>query len=74
MISRKILTICLYITFCLSIFVFQPAVMFDNDGNIKCFEYDTEDNNNSLLSIVVLLPFIALLCYFAILLLELICT
>ncbi len=48
--------------------------MFDNDGNIKCFEYDTEDNNNSLLSIVVLLPFIALLCYFAILLLELICT
>lgn len=74
MISRKILTICLYITIVLSIFIFQPAAIFNDDGTLKCFDHNTSENNTSLLSVVVLMPFVAILCYFIIILIELICT
>ena len=47
-------------------------MMFDAEGNIKHFDYDTSVNNVSLLSMEVILPIIALLCYFIVIIFELI--
>ena len=47
-------------------------MMFGNDGNIINFDYDTELISSSLMSIEVILPVIAIICYFLVIILELI--
>lgn len=49
-------------------------MIFDDDGNMKIFDYDTSNNDSSLLSFTVLLPFIAILCYFIITVIEMVIT
>lgn len=71
MYSRKYLSIFLYITIIIFIFIFKPKNMFDKDGNIKHFDYDN-DIGSSLLSIEIVLPILAILCYFITIILELI--
>jgi len=72
MFSRITITVILYMTVLLLIFFYKPAMMFDAEGNIKHFDYDTSVNNVSLLSMEVILPIIALLCYFIVIIFELI--
>ena len=72
MFSRITITVLIYITILLLIFYYKPAMMFGNDGNIKNFDYDTELISSSLMSIEVILPVIAIICYFLVIILELI--
>lgn len=54
------------------IFMFKPSMMFDINGKIKHFDFDTTSSTSSLLSIETVLPVVALLCYFIVLIMELI--
>lgn len=74
MISRKIIALSLYITIISILFIVKPAMIFDDDGNMKGFDYDTSNNDSSLLSFTILLPFIAILCYFIITVIEMVIT
>ena len=71
MFSRITITILIYITTIMLLFLFKPSMMFDLNGNIKQFDYDTTISS-SLLSIEVLLPIIAIICYFIVIALEII--
>jgi hypothetical protein len=49
----------------------------DKDGNIKCFGINTNDNNiqtNTILPLILFVPFIAILSYLIILIIEMIYT
>ena len=72
MFSRITITILIYIIVLLLLFYYKPAMMFSNEGNIKNFDYDTELISSSLMSIEVILPIIAVMCYFLVIILELI--
>ena len=51
--------ILLYILILLLIFLIKPSCMFDVHGNIKTY------NSKSLLTLDIIYPIIALLCYYA---------
>lgn len=72
MYSRKYIIILIYIILVLTIFLFKPAMMFDNDGNIKHFGYNNETNLTSLLSIEIVLPLLIIISYILYLVLQLI--
>lgn len=72
MFSRITMTILIYISVLLLIFYYKPAMMFDAEGNIKHFDYDTTITSVSLLSIETMLPIIAIICYFVVIICELI--
>lgn len=71
MFSRLFLTIILYITIVVAIFVLKPSMMFDLNGNMKHFD-NVNKCDTSLLTVEIVLPFLALLCYFIILIFEMI--
>jgi hypothetical protein len=50
--------ILLYIFILLLIFLFKPSVMFDIHGTIKTY------TPHSLLTLDIIYPFLALLCYY----------
>ena len=64
--------ILLYVICLFTIFLFKPAMMFDEKGNIKHFSYDESDTKASLMNIEIVLCILAILCYFAILAVEII--
>lgn len=72
MIHRIYLILVLYVICVLLLFVFKPAMLFDASGNLKHFNYDERDTKASLMNIEVVLFILAILCYFAVLVLELI--
>lgn len=72
MISRIYLAILLYIAVLLLIFLIKPAMMFDQEGNIKHFNYDASDTSASLLNVEVVMTMLAILCYFVIIAMELV--
>jgi hypothetical protein len=77
MLSRKIITLLIYIILLAIIFAIQPNLFFDKDGNIKCFGFDinnSDDNSNTILPLILFVPFIALLSYLIILVIEIIYT
>lgn len=53
-----LLTILLYILIILLLFLLKPSIMFDMYGNIKTY------NSKSLMTLDIIYPFIALLCYY----------
>jgi hypothetical protein len=71
MFSRKIITIILFITILLLIWLLQPSLMFNKDGTIKNFGH-TDDK--SLITIFIAIPIIAMVSYILVLSLELIYT
>jgi hypothetical protein len=71
MFSRLFLTILLYITLVFLIFIIKPSMMFDANGNLKHYDYNNT-SETSLLTIEIVLPFLALLCYFIIIILEMV--
>jgi hypothetical protein len=79
MLSRKIITLLIYIILLAVLFAIQPNLFFDKEGNIKCFGihsnniYDTTDAN-TILPLILFVPFIAILSYLIILIIEMIYT
>lgn len=71
MFLRKIVTIILFVIILLLIFFFKPSLMFNKDGTIKNFGYTDEE---SVITIFIAIPIIAIICYIIVLSLELIYT
>jgi len=62
MFSKIIIALILYIILLLLLFMFKPSIMFDINGKIKHY-----DVNDSLLTLEIVAPILALLCYFIVL-------
>ena len=69
--SRIYISILFFTIILLTLFLFKPSLMFDASGSLKKFDYENH-SVNSLFSLEIIIPFIAILCYFITLLLELI--
>jgi hypothetical protein len=79
MLSRKIITLLIYIILLAVLFAIQPSLFFDKDGNIKCFGINSSDDGssgtaNTILPLILFVPFIAILSYLIILVIEMIYT
>jgi hypothetical protein len=80
MLSRKIITLLIYIILLAVLFAIQPSLFFDKDGNIKCFGINSNDGSaggstaNTILPLILFVPFIAILSYLIILVIEMIYT
>jgi hypothetical protein len=78
MLSRKIITLLIYIILLAVLFAIQPKLFFDNEGNMKCFGFDTNNGEageaNTILPLILFVPFIAILSYLIILIIEMIYT
>jgi len=81
MLSRKIITLLIYIILLAVLFAIQPNLFFDNDGNMKCFGINSNNVNdndtthaNTFLPLILFVPFLALLSYLIILIIEMIYT
>jgi hypothetical protein len=58
------ITILVYILIILLLFLLKPSIMFDMHGNIKTY------NSKSLMTLDLMYPLIALLCYFFVLVIK----
>jgi hypothetical protein len=58
------ITILLYILILLLLFLLKPSIMFDMHGNIKTY------NSKSLMTLDLIYPLIALLCYYFVLVIK----
>jgi len=58
------ITILLYILILLLLFLLKPSIMFDMHGNIKTY------NPKSLMTLDLIYPLIALLCYYFVLVIK----
>ena len=88
MLSRKIITLLIYIILLAVLFAIQPSLFFDKDGNIKCFGINSNEDAsgatngaatngavaNTILPLILFVPFIAILSYLIILVIEMIYT
>jgi hypothetical protein len=86
MLSRKIITLLIYIILLAVLFAIQPSLFFDKDGNIKCFGINSNEDGaaasaasaasatNTILPLILFVPFIAILSYLIILVIEMIYT
>jgi hypothetical protein len=72
MFSRKIITVLLFITILLLIYIIQPYFIFNKDGTYKNFGYN--DKEQSLITVFVVIPIIAIISFIIVLSLELIYT
>tara|TARA_B110001450_G_scaffold75701_1_gene72077 strand:+ start:1669 stop:1890 length:222 start_codon:yes stop_codon:yes gene_type:complete len=71
MFSRRIITLVIYLIIVAIIFIAQPYIMFDGDGNMKQFGYKI-DNETTIMPVMLLLPLLALVLYLTVLMIELI--
>jgi len=71
MFSRRIITLVIYLIIVAIIFITQPYIMFDSDGNMKQFGYKI-DNETTIMPVMLLLPLLALVLYLTVLMIELI--
>jgi hypothetical protein len=70
-IARWLIALILYGAVIALIVHFKPAMMFDAEGKVKKWGVCT-DGGYSVLSPQILFPLIAILCYFVVVLIELI--
>jgi hypothetical protein len=71
MFSRRIITLVIYLIIVFIIFMTQPYIMFDEDGNMKKFGYKI-DNETTMIPVILVLPLLALILYLTVLMIELI--
>lgn len=71
MFSRRILTLVIYLLIVSIIFITQPYVMFDGDGNMKKFGYKIDDET-TIMPVMLILPLLALILYLIVLMIEII--
>ena len=72
MFKRMFVATLMYVIALLMIFLFKPAMMFDEKGQLKHFSYDETETNSSLLNIEIVLCTLAILFYFIVIAIELI--
>jgi hypothetical protein len=70
--STLIVTILIYILLVGLLFIIQPAMMFDKDGNLK--DFDFANNDATLIPLILALPLLAIIVYFLVLVVEMIMT
>jgi len=58
------ITVLIYILIILLLFLLKPSIMFDMHGNIKTY------NSKSLMTLDLMYPLIALLCYYFVLVIK----
>lgn len=73
MISRKVITLLMYVIMVILLFIIQPSMFFDHDGNIKSFNFEVSDKT-TLIPIILILPVLAIIAYLIVLVLEMIFT
>jgi hypothetical protein len=71
MFSRRIITLVIYLLIVSIIFIGQPYVMFDTDGNMKKFGYKIDDET-TIMPVMLVLPLLALILYLIVLMIEII--
>lgn len=71
MFSRRIITLVIYLIIVAIIFMTQPYIMFDVDGNMKKFGYKIDDET-TMIPVMLVLPLLALILYLTVLMIELI--
>jgi hypothetical protein len=71
MISRRIVSLFIYLIIVIIIFLTQPYVMFNKDGNMKHFGYKIDDET-TFVPVILVLPLFALILYLIILIIEMI--
>jgi hypothetical protein len=71
MFSRRIITLVIYLLIVSIIFMAQPYVMFDADGNMKKFGYKIDDET-TIMPVMLVLPLLALILYLIVLMIEII--
>ena len=71
MFSIRIITLVIYLIIVFIIFMTQPYIMFDEDGNMKKFGYKI-DNETTMIPVILVLPLLALILYLTVLMIELI--
>lgn len=71
MFSRRIITLVIYLIIVAIIFMTQPYIMFDVDGNMKKFGYKI-DEETTMIPVMLVLPLLALILYLTVLMIELI--
>ncbi len=54
MLSRKIITLLIYIILLAVLFAIQPNLFFDNDGNMKCFGINSNNVNDNVNDTVII--------------------
>jgi hypothetical protein len=73
MLSRKVITLIIYLFIISIICTINPEIIFDKDGNLKTFGNKIDDDT-TFLPILLILPIFALLTYLIVLVFEIIYT
>jgi hypothetical protein len=73
MLSRKVITLVIYLFIIALVFAIQPHIMFAKDGNIKKFG-NNNDEETTLIPFFLILPIFAIFAYLIILVIEIINT
>jgi len=73
MLSRKIITLVIYLLIISIIFAIQPYIIFAKDGSIKKFDCYNDDET-TVIPFFLILPIFAILAYLIVLVLEVINT
>lgn len=72
--KRIYIVILLYVLCMFAIFRYKPAMIFDGDGNLKRFDYDSDNlrTSGTLFNIEIVLAVLAVFCYLVVLSLEMV--
>lgn len=73
MLSRKVITLIIYLFIISIICTIKPEIIFDKDGNLKTFGNKIDDDT-TFIPILLILPIFALLTYLIVLVFEIIYT
>jgi hypothetical protein len=73
MISRKIISISIYLIIVILIFVIKPDIMFNSEGEMKNFGYYNNEET-TIIPVILVLPILALLLFILTLIIECIYT
>jgi len=73
MLSRKVITLVMYLLIISLVFAIHPYTVFAKDGNIKSFG-NHNDEETTIIPFFLILPIFAILAYLVVLVLELINT
>ena len=73
MISRKIISISIYLIIVVLIFVMKPDIMFNSEGEMKHFGYYNNEET-TIIPVILVLPILALLLFILTLIIECIYT
>lgn len=68
MYSRKYIIVMIYITLLLLLFITKPSLLFDKNGDIKHYNYETND----IISIETVLPVLIIISFIIYMIIDII--